>query len=220
MSKKIILAVALVALMVPTTFAATQYLHSDGTWSGLYGGQDTGTKDADGNPIFAPAASNPDREQTDGGNTTGPWEVKAESYNWPATYDFIEAATLRVRMEVGYWIKLNTKDLWLTLKQVEIHKYAGSVNVGVECNTAIQVQASFAKASGMPTMDVDSLSLNDGGDTATINAGGATLKVYLKLKNVDVKNFNADTQVGKCIQIGTITLKVRPVVKPTLSGAC
>jgi hypothetical protein len=195
--KKVILAVALVALMVPATFAGTTYLGNVGGNNGSV-----------------------DQEITDGGNSTGPFEVKGENYNWPASYDFVDAATLRVRMEVGFWIKLNTKDLWLTLKQTEIHKYAGEVSVSVETNVNIEVKAVWNKASGMPTMDVDSLKLNDGGDTTTVNAPGASVKVYLKLKNVDVKNFNVDTQVGKCIQIGTITLRVRPLVRPSISGAC
>jgi len=195
--KKVILAVALVALMVPATFAGTTYLGNVGGNNGSV-----------------------DQEITDGGNSTGPFEVKGENYNWPASYDFVDAATLRVRMEVGFWIKLNTKDLWLTLKQTEIHKYAGEVSVSVECNVNIEVKAVWAKASGMPTMDVESLKLNDGGDTTTVNAPGASVKVYLKMKNVDVKNFNVDTQVGKCIQIGTITLRVRPLVRPNVCGAC
>ena len=46
------------------------------------------------------------------------------------------------------------------------------------------------------------------------------MKVYLKIKNVDLKGFNVSTQVGKCIQIGNMTLKVRPTVKPNICGAC
>jgi len=195
--KKIILAVALVAMMMPTTFAGTTYLGNTG---GTYGSVDW--------------------EITDGGNSTGPFEVKGENYNWPASYDFVDAATLRVRMEVGFWIKLNTKDKWLTLQQTEIHKYAGEVTIDVECNVNIEVKAIWNKGSGLPTINKDSLKLNDGGETCTINAPGAPMKVYLKIKDVDVKNFNMDTQVGKCIQIGTITLQVRPLVRPTIAGAC
>ncbi|MCX5646015.1 MAG: hypothetical protein NTZ17_15250 [Phycisphaerae bacterium] len=194
--KKIIFAVALVALMVPATFAGTGYLTGNGTNGSV------------------------DWETTDGGNSTGPFEVKGENYNWPATYDFVTAATIRVRMEVGFWIKFNTKDAWLTLKQVEIHKYAGSVTFAVQNNVNVEVHASFAKLDGMPGMEVDSLSLNEGGDTAQINAPGANLKVYLKIKNVDLSAFNADTQVGKCIQIGLVTLTVRPLVRPNIAGVC
>jgi len=195
--KKIILAVALVALMVPTTFAGPGYL---GNTAG-----DNGSVDW---------------ETSDGGNSTGPFEVKGENYNWPASYDFVTAATIRVRMEVGFWIKFNTKDKWLTLQQVEIHKYAGEVTIAVESNVNIQIKASFAKNSGMPTMEVDSIKLNDTGDTFAMNAPGGDLKIYLKLKNVDVKNFNVETQVGKCVEIGKVTLQVRPTVRPNICGGC
>ena len=47
-----------------------------------------------------------------------------------------------------------------------------------------------------------------------INAPGGDVKIYLKVKDVDLKAFNVSTQVGKCIQIGNMTLKVRPTVKP------
>ena len=153
MLKKIILAVALVALMVPSAFAGRSYLHADGSWSGSPGNTD--------NP-----ASNPDRETTD--NSCGNFEIKAENYNWPASYDFVDAAVIPVKMEVGFWIKLNTKDKVLILKQVEIHKYAGSVTIGIESNVNIEVKGSFSFLSGMPGMEVETVSLNDGGDTTAI----------------------------------------------------
>jgi len=92
MSKKIILAVALVALMVPATFAGTTYLGNTG---GNYGSVDW--------------------EIIDGGNSMGLFEVKGENYNWLVSYDFVDVATLWVWMEVGFWIKFNIKDKWLIL---------------------------------------------------------------------------------------------------------
>ena len=87
---------ALVALMVPATFAGRSYLHSDGTWSGSPGSVDW--------------HASTDRETT----ATAPDSSKSrrENYNWPASYDFVDAAIIPVRMEVGFWIKLNTKDKW------------------------------------------------------------------------------------------------------------
>ena len=196
MLNKIILAVALVALMVPVTFAGTTYL---------------------GNTASSPYAV--DWEITDGGNTTGPFEVKGENYNWPVSYEFVTAATIRVRMEVGFWIKLNTKDKWLTLKQVEIHAYAGDVTIAVQSNVNILVNASFSKNSGMPDMDVDTMDLNGTGDTTQINAPGGDLKVTLKIKNVNLSQFSV-SQAGTCIEIGKVTLKVKPLVKPNVCGAC
>jgi hypothetical protein len=210
--KKMLFVVALVALMVPATFART-YLHSDGNWTGNFGGQQTGTDDA-GNPIYAPGASNPDREIDDSN-----FEIKAESYNWPASYDYVTAATITVRMEVGFWIKLATKDKVLNLKQVEIHSYAGNVTIPVSNNVNISIQASFAKKTYTPALvfDVETLDLNGTGDTTTINAPGGNLKITMKIKNVDL-SLNASLVAGTCQEIGTLTLKVKPLVKPNVTG--
>jgi hypothetical protein len=198
MLNKIILAVALVALMVPTMFAGPTYL---------------------GNTASDPYSV--DWERSDGSNSTGPFEVKGENYNWPVSYDYVTAATIRVRMEVGFWIKLETKDKWLTLKQVEIHSYAGNVTITVWTNINIMVQASFSKNSGMPDMEVETMDLNGTGDQTQINAPGIAdnLKISLKLKNVNLSQFSID-KVGTCLEIGKVTLKVKPLVRPNVTGAC
>jgi hypothetical protein len=208
--KKMLFVVALVALLVPATFART-YLNTGSTmWN------------TDSNsPGNSTQATSPDRERDDDTN----FEIKAENYNWPAEYMFVDAATIPVKMEIGYWIKFTTKDKVLKLKQMEIHKYAGTVDVAVECNTAIQVKVRFDKDSTMPTMNVDALYLGIGtattfSDTIAINAPGATIRISLRLKDVDLKSFNVSTQVGKCIQVGVVTLSVRPQAKPSISGAC
>jgi hypothetical protein len=52
---------------------------------------------------------------TDNSNIT---QRKGEVWNWPASYDFVEIGKVNVRMEVGFWIKLDCKDNQnLTLKQ-------------------------------------------------------------------------------------------------------
>jgi len=205
--KKMLFVVALLAMLVPATYAR-DYLHQnpDGTTSF------TGSPgDASGqNP-----ATNPDWE-FDGATS----ERKAESYNWPAEYKFVDVCVIPVKMEVGYWIKVNgCKDKVLILKQTEIHKYAGQVTVNIETNVNLEIKASWSKASGMPTINQDVLTVNGVG-TATLNAPGGDIVIFLKVKDVDLKGFNVDTQVGKCIQIGTVTIQVRPKVTPTLAGAC
>jgi hypothetical protein len=141
-------------------------------------------------------------------------ERKAESWNWPATYDYKEVCVIPVRMDVGFWIKvIDCKDKKLNLKQIEIHKYAGSVDLAIQCNVNIQLSASWSKASGMPTMNQDSLSVTP----STLDAPGGTVTVYLKLKDVDLGGLAGGQN---CLQVGTVTLKVRPNVKPVLAGGC
>jgi hypothetical protein len=54
-------------------------------------------------------------------------ERKAESWNWPATYDYKEICVIPVKMDVGFWIKVvDCKKKELLLKQTEIHKYAAA----------------------------------------------------------------------------------------------
>jgi len=55
------------------------------------------------------------------------------------------------------------------------------------------VKAIWNKGSGLPIINKDSLKLNDGGEICIINVFGVLMKVYLKIKDVDVKNFNMDT---------------------------
>jgi len=143
-------------------------------------------------------------------------ERKAESYNWPAQYLMQDICVIPVRMDVGFWIKVNgCKDLVLNLKQVEIHKYSGSIDVSIVCNVNIKLEVSWSKLSGMPTINQDSLSVTP----SSLDAPGGTVTIALKVKDVDLSGFTS-TQVGTCIQIGTVTLKVRPNVTPQLAGGC
>jgi hypothetical protein len=141
-------------------------------------------------------------------------ERKAESWNWPATYDYQDICVIPVRMDVGFWIKVvDCKDKKIDLKQVEIHKYAGSVDVAIQTNVSIQLSVSFSKASGMPTINQDSLSVTP----STLDAPGGTVTIALKVKDVDLSAMQGGQN---CLQIGTVTLKVRPNVKPVLAGGC
>jgi hypothetical protein len=141
-------------------------------------------------------------------------ERKAESWNWPASYNSQDICVIPVRMDVGFWIKVNNcKDLKLDLKQVEIHKYQGQVDVSLVCNVSIKLSVSWSKASGMPTMDQDYLSVTP----STLDAPGGTVTIKLGLKNVDLGGLQGGTN---CLQVGTVTLKVAPNVTPVLAGGC
>jgi len=203
MLKKSVFVVALVAMMVPATFGR-DYLHADGTWNG------TSTTVSDQPQV---------NWEYDGANS----ERKAESWNWPATYDYQDVCVIPVRMDVGFWIKVNgCKDLKLDLKQVSIHKYSGSVDVSLTTNVNIKLSVSWSKAS-----DIDlggygnSVSVNP----STLDAPGGTVTISLTLSDVNLQSIVQGSTRGvaggqNCVQVGTVTLKVRPNMSPVLAGGC
>jgi hypothetical protein len=157
-----------------------------------------------------PDGSNVDWEY-DGANS----ERKAESYNWPASYNSQDICTIPVRMDVGFWIKVNgCKDLKLNLKQVEIHKYSGSVDVSINCNVNIKLSVSWSKASGV---DLGGYGSSVSVSPSTLDAPGGTVTISLTLKDVNLQNLEG----GKnCLTVGSVTLKVAPNVTPNLAGGC
>jgi hypothetical protein len=142
-------------------------------------------------------------------------ERKAESYNWPATYDYQDICVIPVKMDVGYWIKVNNaKDLVLNLKQVEIHKYAGTVDVSIVSNVNIQLSVVWSKLS---SVNLGSYGSSVSVNPSTLDAPGGTVTINLTLSNVDLSNLAGGQN---CLQVGTVTLKVRPNVTPQLAGGC
>ena len=128
MLKKILFIVAVLALGAPATFAR-DYMHNT---------LDPNTGIPTGSTYFNTTPTTVGNDQPNvnweyDGNTS---ERKAESWNWPATYDWQDICVIPVKMDVGIWIKIvDAKNKELKLKQVEIHKYAGSVTIGVVTNT-------------------------------------------------------------------------------------
>jgi hypothetical protein len=142
-------------------------------------------------------------------------ERKAEAWNWPATYDYRDICVIPVKMDVGFWIKVvDCKKKELKLKQVEIHKYSGSVDVSIQCNVNIQLSVGWSKASGV---DLGGYGHSESVSPSTLDAPGGTVTISLTLKDVNLQNLAGGTN---CIQVGTVTLKVRPNVRPVLEGGC
>jgi hypothetical protein len=141
-------------------------------------------------------------------------ERKAEAYNWPATYDFKDVCVIPVKMDVGFWIKVvDCKNKELKLKQVEIHKYAGSVDVTIQCNVNIALNVYWTKKDGV---DLGNYSASAGVSPGTLDAPGGTVTISLTLGDVDLSKLMGGTNA---IQVGTVTLQVRPNVRPVLAGA-
>jgi hypothetical protein len=155
-------------------------------------------------------------------NSTVDWEFdgssserKADSWNWPATYDYQDICLIPVKMDVGFWIKVNNcKDLVLNLKQVEIHKYSGTLDVSIVTNVNIALSVSWSKLS---SVNLGSYSSTVAVNPSTLDAPGGSVTISLTLSNVDLSNLLGGI---KCLQVGTVTLKVRPNLTPQLAGGC
>ena len=142
-------------------------------------------------------------------------ERKAESWNWPATYTSQDIAVIPVKMDVGFWIKVNNaKDLVLNLKQVSIHKYSGTVDATLVCNVNIKLSVSWSKLS---TVNLGGYGHSEAVNPSTLDAPGGTVTISLTLSDVDLSNLVGGTNF---LQVGTITLKVVPNVTPQLAGGC
>jgi len=205
--KKLLFVVAVLALVAPATFAR-DYMHM--TLDPCTGKQTGGT-------YWNSTATSVGLDQPnvnweyDGSNS----ERKAESWNWPATYDWQDVCVIPVRMDVGIWIKVaSCKDKYLDLKQVEIHKYSGSVTVTVTTNANIAFNASWSKLS---TINLGGYSSSTGVSPGSMVAGTKDITLSLTLSSVDLSNLAGGTN---CLQVGTISLQVRPNWKPSLAGGC
>lgn len=142
--------------------------------------------------------------------------MKAESWNWPAEYKYQTIVTIPVKMDIGFWVRVKAhKDLVLKLHQDAIRKYSGSLEVAIECNVSIQLKLDFVKAAGMPNIEKDWATVTP----SVLDPTGGTVVISLGVKNVDLKGFSGQ-QVGTNIEIGYVTLQVRPNVTPQLAGAC
>jgi hypothetical protein len=153
-----------------------------------------------------------DVEEWDGHNN-----IKGESWSWPAEYKYQPVCVIPVRMDVGFWVRVRgCKDAKIIMKQTQIRRYSGEITLNVQCNVAIDLKVDFAKLSG--------LQASFGTDFARITpsnlaAPGGDVVVSVGIKDVDMASWASDA-VGTCIQVGNVTISVRPAVTPQLAGAC
>jgi hypothetical protein len=140
--------------------------------------------------------------------------IKGESWSWPAEYKYLPVCVIPVKMDIGFWVRvIGCKDAVIKLHQDAIRTYSGNTTLTVQCNVNIQLKVSFSKLSGMPGMD-NSTSVTP----SSLAAPGGDIVIAVTLTNVDIAGFK--TGIGTCIQVGNVTLTVRPDVVPTLAGAC
>lgn len=156
-----------------------------------------------------------------GTDRTVDWEAdgnhrqrKGESWNWPATYDYVPITEVKVQMDVGFWIKVSdcSTNKVIKLKQRMINQYGGSVGCKAYTNVATQWKADFKKKDGI---DLGGYDKSAAVDPSTFDAapGGKDITIKLKMWNVDLAKLPAGTN---CLDIGTVVVSVRPTVKPNL----
>jgi hypothetical protein len=160
-----------------------------------------------------------------GTDRTVDWEVwsdnnnlaqrKSEIWNWPATYDWVQMGIITVKMDVGFWIKLDCRDTnVLVLKQRQINQYGGQTTCKAYTNVATEWKADWSKKSGVDlggsfdkTVSLSPTTFNATGNTAQI------LTIKMKAWNVELYSL---TPQKDCVEIGTIKLSVRPSIKPNI----
>ncbi len=138
--------------------------------------------------------------------------IKGESWSWPAEYKFQPVCVIPVKMDIGFWVRVEgCKDCVIKMKQNAIRKYSGSIDLNVKCNVKIDLAVDFSAV-------VDGI--NDAGASVTPNqldVPGGKITVSAWVNNFDIAN-SAKLQVGTMIQVGNVTLKVRPAVPPQLAA--
>jgi len=180
----------------------------------LVAGSVFGAYDANKFGTFDPNNISADRTvdwEGDGNNV----QRKGESWNWPATYDFVPITEVKVQMDVGFWIRLldcSTNRI-IKLKQRQIRQYGGSLTCNAQTNVNTEWKADFKKKDGI---DFGSYSWKAAVDPAKLeNTKGASKPITIKvmLNDVDLKNLPAGTN---CLDVGTVVVSVRPDVRPNL----
>ena len=163
---------------------------------------------------------NPAYEALYGTDRTVDWEGdgnnvqrKGESWNWPASYDFVPITEVKVQMDVGFWIRLTdcSTNRKIKLKQRLIREYGGSITCKAYTNVATEWKADFKKKSGI---DLGGYGAKAAVDPSKFDATGGsskTITIKVRLKDVDLKNLPAGQT---CLDIGTVVVSVRPTVRP------
>ena len=219
MLKKMLVVAAILAVAGTTAF---------GGWNFKFTG-DVPPKtivDADGATVPNPAYDTFNTANY-GTSRTVDWEVdadnayitqrKGEVWNWPATYDYVKIGEINVRMEIGFWIKLDCQgDRNMTLKQRTINTYAGQSVCTSTTNVATDWDADFTRnTNGEALFNSDRVAVSISPKT---NVPAGTTQHTIKVKIWDVRLAGTTTTPmtpsKDCINIGVVNIKVRPAVKP------
>ena len=73
--------------------------------------------------------------------TANAGEIKI--HTWPTQYIPQEVCTIRVLMDIGYWIEIVNQNDPLKLQQTAIDVYEGCLDLGVKCNFACRLSCTI-----------------------------------------------------------------------------
>jgi hypothetical protein len=146
-------------------------------------------------------------------------ETKAEPWNWPAEYKWQAILAIPVKLDVGYWIRIDrATDLTMKLRQVSIHEYAGKIeNVQVTTNVNIELAAEYVmdrNSDGTNKFDLGGFWWEAPITPSTLDAPGGKITIELKFHDVSLKNLTPSKDM---IKIGVLIIKVRPNLAPVLA---
>jgi hypothetical protein len=144
--------------------------------------------------------------------------IKGESWSWPAQYKFQPVCLIPVKMDIGFWVRvINCKDAVIKMTQNEIRKYSGSTKLTIKTNVSIDLAVDFVPLDDQKIKDA----LGDYGasvDPDHVDPPEAQITVSAWVNDFHIDKSGA-LSVGSLIQVGNVTLKVRPSVAPQLKGA-
>jgi len=215
--KKLLFVVAVLALVAPATFAR-DYMHMtvvNGVQTGSTYFNQTSTSVGLDQPNVNWEYNGADSER------------KAENWNWPAYYDWVDVCVIPVKMDIGIYVRVNNcKNLELDLKQVAIHTYKGQVTANVVTNAQILLNAYWTKTASFPmgsygnSVSVSPSSIGPVLDSkGNCTGNGVNVVITLTLTSVDLACMPAGPN-GNCVLVGTVTLQVKPNWSPCLCGGC
>jgi hypothetical protein len=125
-------------------------------------------------------------------------------HTWPTTFVPQEICTIPVVMDIGYWVRIKDQgSLKIKLLQTSTLVYEGSTAMTVECNFPITLSSSIS-ADG-PVGGHFSCGI----DNPDVDPTGATVNVWAKLTNADLKGATAGE---KNVKVATVKIKVVPRV--------
>lgn len=128
-------------------------------------------------------------------------EIKV--HTWPCTPVAQELATVKVIMDVGYWVKISNQGDKIKLTQSAIHTYSGSQTYKVSTNSDITLSVSVASNGTVPG------DYSVGIDPANVPANSKDygVKITVNLANANLQGVPGGS---KDVYVADVKIKVLP----------
>jgi len=126
-------------------------------------------------------------------------EIKTHS--WPCTLVPQEVTTVKVTMDVGYWVQVVQQDRVIKLSQTGIHNYSGSQKYNIKTNTCLDLSCSITKTGKVGGDYTCGISPNK------IAKGNTEVTVSATLSNADLSGVDGGS---KDVHVANVTISVVP----------